>query len=146
MVKSTLDKQVSSRLGEDDVRYTAGRREVVFALSEADGPRSAAELSEDLGPSVPLSSLYRTLAVLEASDILTPHFSSPGVTRYELAEWLNGHHHHLVCVACGQVEDVETDDEVERRLQAIVSGITKRSSFIESNHALEIEGKCQNCQ
>lgn len=146
MVKSTLDKQVSSRLGEDDVRYTAGRREVVRALSNADGPRSATELSDHLGPLVPLSSLYRTLAVLEAAEIVTPHFSSPGVTRYELAEWLGGHHHHLVCVACGQVEDVETTDEVEMRLQAIVTDITGRSSFIESNHALEIEGKCQKCQ
>lgn len=146
MVKSTLDKQVSSRLGQDDVRYTSGRREVVIALSDADGPRSAAELSEDLGPTVPLSSLYRTLAVLESAEIVTPHFSSPGVTRYELAEWLSGHHHHLVCVVCGQVEDIDTSDELENRLQGIVTEITRRSSFSESNHALEIEGKCRKCQ
>jgi len=26
--------------------------------------------------------------------------------RFELAEELSGHHHHLVCARCGKVEDV----------------------------------------
>ena len=118
---------------------------MIDALASADGPRSAAELSEIVGKSVPLSSLYRTLAVLEEAGVLAPHFSSPGLTRYELAEWLSGHHHHLVCIACGQVQDLPANDAIEDRLQEIVSDVAEKASFREMNHALEIEGHCARC-
>ncbi len=145
MTTPTLDREVERRLTEAEVRYTKGRRVVIRALAEADGPRSAAELSRVIGDSVPLSSLYRSLAVLEEAGVLAPHFSSPGLTRYELAEWLTGHHHHLVCVCCGSVQDVAIGDGVEQRLRKIVSDIANTASFSELNHALEIEGHCVGC-
>ena len=145
MTTPTLDRQVESRLAETDVRYTKGRRVVIDALAQADGPRSAAELSEVIGDSVPLSSLYRSLAVLEEAGVLAAHFSSPGLTRYELAEWLGGHHHHLVCITCGSVQDLAANGSIERRLQGIVTEIARDASFSEVNHALEIEGRCARC-
>lgn len=145
MTKTTLDRQIERKLAESAVRYTKGRRAVIRALAAADGPRSAAELSKTIGEAVPLSSLYRTLAVLEAAGVLSPHYSSPGLTRYELAEWLTGHHHHLVCVYCGQVQDLPASPSLEDRLQEIVSGVASAASFSEVNHALEIEGRCARC-
>lgn len=115
------------------------------ALSTVDGPRSAAELSRVIGDQVPLSSLYRTLTVLEDAGVLAPHYSSPGLTRYELAEWLTGHHHHLVCLDCGQVDDIEAPDPLEARLNELVGDVAATASFTESNHALEIEGTCARC-
>ena len=145
MTTPTTDREIERRLAEADVRYTKGRRVVVDALAQADGPRSAAELSEIIGSDVPLSSLYRSLAVLEEAGILAPHFSSPGLTRYELAEWLSGHHHHLVCIDCGQVQDLPANEKTETRLQAIVADVARDASFREVNHALEIEGLCARC-
>ncbi len=142
---SHIDRQIEPKLREADVRYTKGRRTVVNALALADGPRSAAELNRDIGDSVPLSSLYRTLATLEEAGVLAPHYSSPGLTRYELAEWLSGHHHHLVCLDCGQVEDIEVTSTYEAKLQDVVSAIAGDASFTASNHALEIEGLCVRC-
>ena len=145
MATRSLDREIERRLAESDVRYTRGRRVVIGALAEADGPRSAAELSEIIGESVPLSSLYRSLAVLAEAGVLSPHYSSPGLTRYELAEWLRGHHHHLVCIECGRVQDLEASDAVENRLQKIVADVARHASFAELNHALEIEGHCARC-
>ena len=145
MTTPTLDRQVERRLAEVDVRYTKGRRVVISALAEADGPRSAAELSLVIGTSVPVSSLYRSLAVLEGAGVLAPHYSSPGLTRYELAEWLSGHHHHLVCIDCGQVQDLPASPAIEDRLQKIVADVARDASFAETNHALEIEGRCAPC-
>lgn len=145
MTQSALDRQVEQRLNESDVRYTRGRRAVVQAMAQIDGPKSAAELGEIVGSSVPLSSLYRTLAVLEEAGILSPHYSLPGVTRYELAEWLTEHHHHLLCIDCGQVEDLPADETTEQQLRALVSTVAKTASFTETNHALEIEGQCAKC-
>ena len=145
LTNSNLDRQVEPRLKSVDVRYTKGRRTVVNALAGAEGPRSAAELSREIGDDVPLSSLYRTLSILEEAGVLTPHFSSRGLTRYELAEWLSGHHHHLVCIDCGQVEDIDANPEVENQLQAVVTTVATSASFRETNHALEIEGLCVRC-
>lgn len=141
---SHMHRQIEERLAEHDVRYTRGRRAVVDALDEANGPRSASELAHEL-PSVPLSSLYRTLAVLEEADVLVPHLSTKEVARYELAEWLAGHHHHLVCVECGRVEDVDVPERFEEQVHELVGAISAGASFTATNHALEIEGRCARC-
>jgi Fur family ferric uptake transcriptional regulator len=141
---SHTHRQVEQRLTDHDVRYTRGRRAVVGALEAADGPRSAAELAPDL-PSVPLSSLYRTLAVLEEAEVVVPHLSTKGIARYELAEWLAGHHHHLVCVGCGRVEDVEVPERYEAQVHELVGELSSQASFSATNHALEIEGMCSDC-
>jgi len=145
MTRSTLDRQVELRLLDNDIRFTKGRRAVVDAMSEASGPMSAAELSDLLGAEVPLSSLYRTLAILEEAGVAVHHLGAKGMTRYELAEWLTGHHHHLVCVVCGSVEDVEIPESEERTLRGLVSEIGVRNDFTPTDHALEIEGRCSSC-
>lgn len=142
---TSLDRKVEARLADHEVRYTNGRRRVVQALALADGPKSAAELSDRIGPKVPLSSLYRTLAVLEVARVIAPHYSVKGLARYELAEWLAGHHHHLVCVDCGAVEDITIPERLEGRVEAVVSEIGSMASFRATNHALEVEGLCVNC-
>ena len=141
---TTLHRQVEKRLMDNDARYTRGRRTVVDALAEAEGPRSAAELTNQLH-GVPLSSLYRTLAVLEEADIVTPHLATKGIARYELAEWLTGHHHHLVCIECGRVEDIEIPDGHEDRLRDLIREVSDAAAFAATDHALEIEGRCNRC-
>ena len=115
------------------------------ALAHADGPRSAAELAAALGTRVPVSSLYRSLGVLEEAGIVSPHHGVRGVTRYELAEWLTGHHHHLVCIECGLVEDVEVPGGREAPVLDLVDDLATRSGFPAIDHALEIEGRCARC-
>lgn len=145
MTKSTLDRQIEVRLLDNDVRYTKGRRAVVDALARASGPMSAAELSEALRPDVPLSSIYRTLAVLEEAGVVAHHLGAKGLTRFELAEWLTGHHHHLVCVACGSVADIDIPASKEESVRGLVSEIAALGSFEATDHALEIEGRCARC-
>lgn len=138
-------RQVESRLADQEVRYTRGRRAVVDVLARSEGPLGAAEVNERLGGAVPLSSVYRSLAVLEEAGILIPHFGSRGLTRYELAEWLRGHHHHLVCIDCGTVEDITLPDTMEAEMDRMVLGIGSTTRFEALNHSLEIEGRCQRC-
>ena len=125
---------------------TAARPAVVEELGKADGPRSAAELLEGLEGGVPLSSLYRTLTVLEDAGVLAPHHGVRGLTRYELAEWLTGHHHHLVCTECSVVEDIPIPSDVEQQLHTLVSALATTSGFAADDHVLEIEGRCARCR
>ncbi|MDH3498761.1 MAG: transcriptional repressor [Acidimicrobiia bacterium] len=145
MTTSQLDQQIRARLAAHDVRYTTGRQRVVAALMRADGPRSAAELHADLRRSLPLSSLYRSLSVMSDAEVLSPHHGTKGITRYELAEWLMGHHHHLVCIDCGAVDDVELSGELEATLEQLVSQAAGAGDFTATGHALEIDGRCAAC-
>ena len=142
---TSLDREVENRLASHQVRYTGGRLAVVAALAGSDGPLSASELYAETGGALPLSSIYRSLTVLEEAGVLAPHHGAKGLTRYELAEWLKGHHHHLVCIDCGAVEDVAVADHHETQVDEVVTAISSKASFTPLNHALEIEGRCARC-
>jgi Fur family ferric uptake transcriptional regulator len=146
MRTASLDREVATRLGQHDVRYTRGRQVVVTTLANAGGPLSAAELHDEMEGDLPLSSIYRSLAVLEEAGVLAPHHGTRGLTRYELAEWLRGHHHHLICIECGSVEDVNVAARHENDVDRIVNEISGAVSFTPINHALEIEGRCARCR
>lgn len=145
MSGTQVEKEVESRLAQRGVRFTRGRRAVINALAESGGPLSAAELASRLAPDVPLSSIYRTLAVLEDAGVLTPHLGAKGLTRFELGEWITGHHHHLVCVECGSVDDVPIPQRTEERIRELVGHVAGLAGFDPSDHSLEIEGVCVRC-
>lgn len=142
---SHKESQIEKRMADSGVRYTGGRRRVVSALARAEGPRSAAELHSELGTEIPLSSLYRSLAVLEETGVVEPHHGVKGITRYELAEWITGHHHHLVCVDCGAVEDIMVPKEVEVDLEDLIGKLGDLASFRVEGHSLEVIGTCSRC-
>lgn len=146
MTNAQTDKQIAHRLSDLGVRYTAGRRAVVTGLANSEGPMTVAELQATLSTPIPLSSLYRSLSVMSEAGIVSPHHSGHGVTRYELAEWLTGHHHHLVCVSCGSVNDIEISSDHEQRLKELVSTLAAGSDFAASDHSLEIDGECRECR
>jgi len=142
---STLNMaQIERRLAERRVRLTGGRQAVVDGLASSDGPKSAAELHRTIGGA--LSSLYRSLAVLESAGVIALHHSAKGFVRYELAPWIKGHHHHLLCSNCGAVDDTEMPAALEKELRGIVKRIGLRAGFKPTDHALDIEGLCTRCR
>ncbi len=141
-----LEQAVEQRLEAEGVRLTPGRRSTVEALATMRGPRTAAEIHDQVGSTVPLSSLYRSLAVLTDADVLSSQHGSDGIVRFELAEWFTGHHHHLVCTSCGTVVDVTPTDDQEKAMEQIVRNMTRETGFEVSGHRFEIEGTCRACQ
>lgn len=140
-----LHESVRRTLSSRDVRYTSGRREVIETLRAASGPRSAAELLDET-TDVPLSSLYRSLTVLDEAGVLRRQHDADGLARYELAEWLTGHHHHAVCTECGSVEDIELGDTEEASLESMLEGLSRSTGWKLTGHSLEVEGVCRSCR
>ncbi len=119
---------------------------MVSALDGAAGPVTAAELAEVLADQVPISSLYRTLTLLEQEGVVT-RFPDPGaLVRFELAEWLAGHHHHLVCVGCGATRDVEISQDLEHQIARVARATARAESFDLAGHRLDLEGWCTTCR
>jgi len=83
--------------------------------------------------------------VLADTELVSPHHGRDGVNRYELAEPLQQHHHHLVCVECGRIDDVQFDESAEASVHAVVAGVAGERGFTALDHTLEIEGTCEEC-
>lgn len=146
MTAQSIDEMVRRHLADRDIRFTRGRKAVVRALHHSSGPQSAADLHARMKAQVPLSSLYRSLVVLEGAGVVAAHHSQGPVARFELAEWLTGHHHHVVCSSCGRVDDVSLDRSTEGALASIVGRVASDAGFSVSEHSLEIEGLCPVCR
>lgn len=114
-------------------------------MTAAPGPLSAAELL-DATDAIPLSSLYRSLTVLDEAGVLRRHHDADGLARFELAEWLTGHHHHAVCRVCGLVEDIELAADEEAALDGMLASLSTASGWELSGHSLEVEGTCAGCR
>jgi len=141
-----LEQAVEQRLEAEGVRLTSGRRSTVEVLATMHGPRTAAEIHDQVVGKVPLSSLYRTLSILTDANVLSAQHGSDGVVRYELAEWFTGHHHHLVCTSCGTVVDVTPTPEHEQAMERLVATMAQETGFAVSGHRFEIEGTCRACR
>ncbi len=144
MVASDLHGRVASRLAAVDQRYTAVRRAVVDVLAGAGRPVTMAEIL-DARPSLAQSSVYRTLALLEEAGVVNRLPGPSGFARHELAEALTEHHHHLVCVRCGGVEDVPASSRVERTVARAVEEAAAETGFRSHGHRLDLLGICARC-
>ena len=140
-----IPEAVESLLRGAGIRFTPARRLVVRTLEAAPGPQSAGDLHTALRDRLPLSSLYRTLTVLEEAGVLAKEHDAAGVARYELAESLLGHHHHLVCVFCGEVRDVGIDPPTEDTVARLVEDIARRAGYQATGHRIDIAGTCASC-
>lgn len=136
---------VADRLRRAQQRYTRGRRALVTALLGAGRPLTIAELLRT-GEGWSQSSLYRNLGVLEACGVVTRLPSTDGVARFEVAEELSHHHHHLVCSRCGRLDDIELPARVEATLHTVTAEAGESLGYEVDEHRLELIGRCPDCR
>jgi Fe2+ or Zn2+ uptake regulation protein len=141
----SLDELVELQLRRADLRYTEGRRAIVDLLGASEHPLSITEITQCL-PRVPRSSAYRHLVVLEGVGIVRPIAGRDGFTRFELAEELTEHHHHLLCTACGQVFDVTPSAEFEAVTRQMVAELSDAVDFSPVSHSVDVVGHCASCR
>ncbi|GIU90875.1 MAG: transcriptional repressor [Acidimicrobiia bacterium] len=135
---------VALRLQRQQQRLTNGRSEVVRVLAGADRPLTLPEILA-ARPGLPQSSAYRNLVVLEQAGVVRRIVTGDEFARYELAEDLTGHHHHLVCTNCGRIEDLPASDGIERSVAAAAAQAARRAGFRTSHHRLDLVGTCADC-
>jgi Fur family transcriptional regulator, ferric uptake regulator len=111
----------------DEQRCALTATEIEGALRERDG-RAVAR-----------ASIYRILEELEELRMVTRVEVGQGLARFEAARE-EGHHHHMVCDACGQVMPFE-DPELERSIQRLA----KRVTFAVAEHEVVLHGACSDC-
>lgn len=144
MSLNDLDDEVAALLGDADQRYTSGRRRLISALQAGEGPLTITQIVAT-DTSLPQSTVYRNLTILEDAGVVTRIVTSDDFARYELAEKLTGHHHHLICTECGDVLDFSLDAAIEATLDKALTEAARSAGFAADSHRLDLLGSCKQC-
>ena len=138
-----VDTVVAFRLRQVGQRLTPRRRSLLQILRSAVRPLTIHEIL-DRGSGLAMSSAYRNLTVLEHAGVVNRVITKEDFGRYELAEELTEHHHHLVCSSCGVVSDLHSDVDAERLMSLAMRRATEQG-FTPATHRLDIVGLCADC-
>ncbi len=131
-------------LKKNGLKFTVQREVILETLYNSDAhltPEALHHLIQDKYPDLKtgIATVYRTLALLEESQMVTSlSFGAQG-KKYELGA--KEHHDHLICTECGTITEF-VDEEIEARQHHITDAL----NFKMSDHSMQIYGICKNCQ
>ena len=129
-------------LQEQGYRLTPQRLMVLEAVHGTDKHISAEEIYAQVKARYPyanISTVYRTLELLEGLGLVVKANFGEGYVRYHHAE--KGHHHHLVCQKCGRIIDF-----TESPVLALKEALLGDYQFKANLKHLAIFGRCCECQ
>lgn len=145
VLSRTVHEAVGLRLAGADQRYTPMRRVLVETLATAGRPVTVPEILAS-APELPQSSAYRNMTALIEAGVVRRVAGADDHGRFELAEELSGHHHHLVCATCGKVEDVHPSPKLERALGEAARAVAEEQGYQVTDHQLDLLGLCPDCR
>ena len=131
-------------LRDNGLKFTIQREvilEMLYSSDEHLTPESLHHLIQEKHPDLNtgIATVYRTLSLLEDSDMVTSlSFGAQG-KKYELGA--KDHHDHIICTKCGTISEF-VDDEIETRQKKIAEEL----GFIMQEHSMQIYGICLACQ
>lgn len=129
-------------LKQHGLRMTPQRQLILDAVASMHGHVSAEQVYQQVVrvfPDVNISTIYRTLEVLEELGVVRHTHFHEGVAQYERTD--AARHHHMVCSRCGA--DAELDLEV---LQPLADELKRRYGFEADLAHSAIVGLCSDCQ
>ncbi len=124
-------------------RLTPQRELVLSVLHQMEGFASAEEIYErvhQISAAVDISTVYRTLDLLQEFQLVACVEGNDGQRRYDLVTD-HAPHIHLVCTRCGEVIGVATDI-----LAAGLAQIQEQYGFAVDRTQLHLPGLCARCR
>ncbi|MFH0709416.1 MAG: Fur family transcriptional regulator [Pseudomonadota bacterium] len=131
-------------LKENSLKFTIQREVILEMLYNSDEhltPERLHHLIQEKHPDLNtgIATVYRTLSLLEDSEMVTSlSFGAQG-KKYELGA--KDHHDHIICTKCGSINEF-VDEEIELRQKKIAEEL----GFIMQEHSMQIYGICKTCQ
>ncbi len=131
-----LDEALRAR----GLRATPQRRlvlDAVIAIGHGT-PEEVGERVQEIAPALSLSTVYRTLELLEELHLVTHTHFGHGAPTYYPAD--RADHIHLVCRGCGVVEEADV-----RHALPLAAEISTRYGFVADLSHLSLHGYCRSC-
>lgn len=131
-------------LKHNNLKFTKQREVVLKCMYNNDehfSPENLYMLIKQKNPelNVGIATVYRTLNLLEESDIVTSLSFGASGKKYELGN--KPHHDHMICKVCEKIIEFE-DNEIEKKQ----AEIAKKYGFKLTGHLLQLYGICEKCQ
>lgn len=126
------------------LRLTKTRKAFAELFSRSSIPLSVPDILREfrrMRMTVNKTTVYRELERMRNLRIIEGRQLHDRRQYYELAS--RGHHHHLVCLRCERVEDVDVN---ERELLLEEQKVSREKNFAIVRHSLEFFGVCTECQ
>lgn len=143
---TTMLSSIRKTLHDAGYKLTPQREATVLVLLEKESEHLSAEeiymLVKKKSPDIGLATVYRTLEILTELEITDKVNFNDGLARYDLRkEGAQHFHHHLLCIKCGSVQEIEEDllFDVERVVE-------NKYHFLVTDHRLTFHGICEKCQ
>ncbi len=133
---ATRESRLERLCTEQGMRMTGQRRIIARVLSESEDHPDVEELhrrAHARDNRISLSTVYRTVRLLEGAGILERHDFGDGRARYEVAG--HDHHDHLINMKTGEVIEFK-NAEIERLQEAVA----RELGFRLIGHRLELFG------
>ncbi|ACZ83923.1 Fur family transcriptional regulator [Streptosporangium roseum] len=137
MTETSWHEQLRAR----GYRVTPQRQLVLEAVKAAEHatPEEICARVRETARGVNISTVYRTLELLEELGMVTHTHLGHGAPTYHLAA--DSDHVHLVCHECGEIN--EARPEV---VQEFVTKLDEELGFAIDVHHLTVFGRCRNCR
>lgn len=126
------------------LKFTIQREVILEMLYKSDEhltPEALHHLIQEKHPELGtgIATVYRTLSLLEDSDMVTSlSFGAQG-KKYELGA--KDHHDHLICTQCGGITEF-----VDAEIEAKQKKVAEEFGFLMQEHSMQIYGTCKTCQ
>ncbi|MGR6836297.1 Fur family transcriptional regulator [Syntrophomonas erecta] len=137
-------KLVKEKLDKNNYKLTPQRAAVLEVMMDNPGRHLSAEevLIKARGkfPGIGIATIYRTLEKLADMDVLYKTMFESGKYRYELSVDDKHQHHHIICLKCGSITEVEED------LLHELEGALEDRGFDIVDHELKFYGYCPTCR
>ncbi len=133
---------LNTRLSQQGYKLTRQRKAVVEVVTQAHTRLSAADVftqAQGVCPDLGLTTVYRTLEILEQMGVIRRVHLDDGCEGFALAPAEHGH--HLICRRCQ--ETIEFED---CNLKALLKRVAEQTGFTVEQHWLELVGVCPRCQ
>lgn len=88
---------------------------------------------------VSLSTVYRTLGMLESKGEASSRLDPAGEATY--VSCARTHHHHAICSQCSRVEEVAC-----QTIERLANDLVSHHGFELEDHAMEFFGRCASCR
>jgi Fe2+ or Zn2+ uptake regulation protein len=135
--------RIAGILREQGYKLTPQRHAVLKAIASSHDylrPEAIFEIAHTSYPRLGLVTVYRTLDILSALNLVCRIHAPDGNQGYMMRRPIE-HHHHLVCSRCSRAVDFTACPTVE-----LEDKLTRETGFAISGHLLEFYGLCPDCQ
>jgi len=116
-------------------------RKAVFTALLDQPPQTITQLIARAGDRADRASIYRTVQLFEEIGVLQ-RLQIGWKYKLELSHEFSGHHHHLTCLRCHRIIEIEEDVELEQQIMRLAHA----HDFEASAHQLELRGLCGMCK